>query len=122
MPPVSVTIITLDEAEHIAAAIDSAAWADEIVVVDSRSRDGTADIARARGVRVIERDWAGQVRKVNIDVTVSGNPRYDSPVTVTVSSTEPTRISTLMGAVKSDSSTIRSRTTVWNPASVNVTV
>ena len=30
--PVTVTIITLNESRHIAAAIDSAAWADEILV------------------------------------------------------------------------------------------
>ena len=65
VPNVSVTIITLDEAEHIGAAIDSAAWADEIVLVDSGSRDGTADIARARGVRVVEREWTGYVDQKN---------------------------------------------------------
>ena len=46
--PVTVTIITLNEAGHIAAAIDSAAWADEILVVDSGSTDDTVAIARAR--------------------------------------------------------------------------
>ena len=39
VPKLSVTIITLNEAEHIAAAIDSAAWADEVIVVDSGSTD-----------------------------------------------------------------------------------
>ena len=65
MPKVSVTIITLDEAEHIGAAIDSAVWADEIVVVDSGSADGTADIARARGVTVLSRAWSGYVDQKN---------------------------------------------------------
>ena len=65
MPKVSVTIISLNEAEHIAAAIDSAAWADEIVVVDAGSRDGTADIARAKGARVAERAWTGYVDQKN---------------------------------------------------------
>ena len=65
MPNVSVTIITLDEAEHIGAAIDSAAWADEIVVVDSGSTDGTIDIARAKGATVLSREWSGYVDQKN---------------------------------------------------------
>ena len=65
MPKVSVTIITLDEAAHIAAAIDSAAWADEVVVVDAGSRDGTPDLARARGARVETRAWTGYVDQKN---------------------------------------------------------
>ena len=65
MPKVSVTVITLNEAEHIGAAIDSAAWADEIVVVDSGSTDGTADIARAKGVTVLSREWSGYVDQKN---------------------------------------------------------
>jgi len=65
VPPVSVTIITLDEADHIAAAIESAAWADEILVVDSGSSDGTVDIARSKGARVLTRAWTGYVDQKN---------------------------------------------------------
>ena len=62
---VSATIITLNEAEHIAAAIDSVAFADEIIVVDSGSGDGTAEIARRKGVRVETREWPGYVEQKN---------------------------------------------------------
>ena len=65
MPKVSVTIITLDEAEHIGAAIDSAVWADEVVVVDSGSTDGTATIARGKGATVLSREWSGYVDQKN---------------------------------------------------------
>lgn len=65
MPRVSVTIITLNEADHIGAAIDSAAWADEVLVVDSGSSDGTTDIARAKGATVLCRDWSGYVDQKN---------------------------------------------------------
>jgi glycosyltransferase involved in cell wall biosynthesis len=65
VPALSVTIITLDEADHIAAAIDSASWADEVVVVDAGSTDGTADIARARGAAVHERPWTGWIDQKN---------------------------------------------------------
>jgi glycosyltransferase involved in cell wall biosynthesis len=65
VPKVSVTIITLNEAEHIGAAIDSASWADEILLVDSGSTDGTIDIARAKGVTVLCRTWSGYVDQKN---------------------------------------------------------
>jgi glycosyltransferase involved in cell wall biosynthesis len=65
VPKLSVTIITLNEADHIAGAIDSAVWADEIIVVDSGSRDGTVDIARAKGARVVCREWPGYVDQKN---------------------------------------------------------
>jgi glycosyltransferase involved in cell wall biosynthesis len=65
VPRVSVTIITLNEAAHIGAAIDSAAWADEVLVVDSGSSDGTIDIARAKGATVLCRDWSGYVDQKN---------------------------------------------------------
>ena len=65
MPPVSVTIITLNESAHIAAAIDSAAWADEIVVVDSGSTDDTVALARGLGARVFAREWSGYIDQKN---------------------------------------------------------
>jgi glycosyltransferase involved in cell wall biosynthesis len=65
VPKVSVTIITLNEADHIAAAIDSASWADEIIVVDSGSTDGTLDLARAKGATVTTRAWSGYVDQKN---------------------------------------------------------
>jgi len=65
VPPVTVTIITLDEADHIGAAIDSASWADEILVVDSGSTDRTVDIARSKGARVLTRAWTGYVDQKN---------------------------------------------------------
>lgn len=73
MPGLSVTIITLDEADHIAAAIDSVSWADEVIVVDSGSRDGTADLARAKGARVVVRDWPGYVEQKNHAATLATN-------------------------------------------------
>ena len=73
MPKLSVTIITLNEAEHIAAAIDSASWADEILVIDSGSTDGTAEIARDTGARVLTRDWIGYVDQKNYAASKAAN-------------------------------------------------
>lgn len=60
---ISATIITFNEAEHIAAACASVAWADEIVVVDSESSDATCAIARECGARVIVQAWLGFARQ-----------------------------------------------------------
>lgn len=57
--PLSVAIITRNAAHQLAACLDSAAFADEIVVVDSGSDDDTVDLARSRGARVIAQDWLG---------------------------------------------------------------
>lgn len=65
MPKLSVTIITRDEAAHVAAAIASASWADEILVVDSGSTDETVVIARQAGARVLTREWNGYVDQKN---------------------------------------------------------
>ena len=65
MASLSVTIITLNEAAHIAAAIRSVSWADEIIVVDSGSTDDTVTIARNAGARVETRGWTGWVDQKN---------------------------------------------------------
>ena len=56
----SVTLITHNESRHIAACLKSVAFADEWVVVDSGSTDGTREIAEAMGARVVKtNDWPG---------------------------------------------------------------
>jgi glycosyltransferase involved in cell wall biosynthesis len=65
VPAISVTIITLNEAAHLAEAIASVAWADEIVVVDSGSTDGTLDIAARLATRVETRAWTGYAAQKN---------------------------------------------------------
>jgi glycosyltransferase involved in cell wall biosynthesis len=70
---VSVTIITLNEAEHIADAIDSASWADETVVVDSGSTDATLEIARRKGAAVVSRPWSGYVDQKNYAASIAAH-------------------------------------------------
>ncbi|MBZ0096241.1 MAG: glycosyltransferase family 2 protein [Sulfuricella sp.] len=57
--PLSVVIIALNAASQIEACLKSAAFADEIVVVDSGSRDDTREIALKYGARVLHQDWLG---------------------------------------------------------------
>jgi len=59
-PKLSVVVITRDEAHNLPRLLDSVeGLADEIVVFDSGSVDGTVDIAKARGARVFDCEWAG---------------------------------------------------------------
>ncbi|RZU03037.1 glycosyltransferase family 2 protein [Rivibacter subsaxonicus] len=56
----SVVLITKNEARHIEACLASVGFADEWIVVDSGSSDGTQELARRAGARVIETsDWPG---------------------------------------------------------------
>jgi hypothetical protein len=57
--PLSVVIITKNAALQLGACLESAAFADEIVVVDSDSSDGTAEFAAKHGARVLQKEWLG---------------------------------------------------------------
>lgn len=57
--PLSAVVICMNEADRIEACLESLAFCDEIVVVDSHSTDDTRERAAAAGARVIERDWPG---------------------------------------------------------------
>lgn len=63
MPRLSAIVITLNEAANIRECLASLAFADEILVVDSGSTDGTPDLARVAGARVMSRDWPGYARQ-----------------------------------------------------------
>lgn len=55
----SVIIAAKNEADRIRACIESVAFADEVLVLDSGSSDATADVARAAGATVHVTDWPG---------------------------------------------------------------
>jgi glycosyltransferase involved in cell wall biosynthesis len=52
-------IITRNEAANIGACLDSLAFCDERIVVDSGSDDATVELARAKGAIVAEHPWQG---------------------------------------------------------------
>jgi glycosyltransferase involved in cell wall biosynthesis len=64
-PRVSAAVICCDEAGRIGPCLESLAWCDEIVVVDSGSVDGTVEIARKHATRVLHHDWPGYVAQKN---------------------------------------------------------
>ncbi len=53
--PLSVVILTKNEADRIRDCLASAAWADEVLVVDDESTDETVRIAESLGARVLKR-------------------------------------------------------------------
>lgn len=56
--PVTVVMPVKAEADNIGAALESVAWANHVVVVDSGSTDGTVEAAEAAGAEVIQFDYA----------------------------------------------------------------
>ena len=63
--PVSVCIITYNEEQNIRRCLESVKWADEIVVVDSKSTDRTVDICREYTDKIILRDFPGHIEQKN---------------------------------------------------------
>src|SRR5574337_928349 len=57
--PLTLAVITRNEAATIARCLDSVPFAAEKLVVDSGSDDDTVVIAQAHGARVIHQDWLG---------------------------------------------------------------
>jgi len=57
--PISVAVITKDEEERLPQCLQSAAFADEVVVVDSGSQDRTLQVAESLGARTMVEPWRG---------------------------------------------------------------
>jgi len=55
----AVAIVAMNEEAIIGRTLESVRWADEIVLVDSGSTDGTCDIARQYNARVLLKEWQG---------------------------------------------------------------
>jgi len=63
MNRLSVFIITHNEEENIRACLESVKWADEIVIVDNESNDGTIEICREYTDRIFQEEWKGYSRQ-----------------------------------------------------------
>jgi len=75
MQPLSVVIITFNEAENIERCIRSVkGLADEVLVVDTFSSDATPVLAEQRGAKVIQRSWPGYALQ---RAWAAGNARHE---------------------------------------------
>jgi glycosyltransferase involved in cell wall biosynthesis len=70
---VSAVLIAQDEEKRIGAALDSVAWADERLVVDGGSRDGTIQICQARGARVVDHLFTSYAEQKNFALDQAAN-------------------------------------------------
>jgi glycosyltransferase involved in cell wall biosynthesis len=70
---ISAVVITHNEESNIADALSSVDWADERLVVDSKSTDKTAEIAHDMGARLISRDWPGFSQQKQFAVDAAAN-------------------------------------------------
>jgi len=58
--PISVFVIARNEADRIGLTLVSVKdWADEVIVVDSGSQDGTVALSESLGARVVFNEWRG---------------------------------------------------------------
>ena len=57
--PLSVVVLTKNEEDRLGACLHSCRWVDDIVVVDSGSRDKTVEIAKSYGAHVVHQGWLG---------------------------------------------------------------
>jgi glycosyltransferase involved in cell wall biosynthesis len=68
----SAIIIAYNEAGNIPDCLDSVAFCDELIVVDGGSDDGTAELAAAKGARVVASpDWQGFGRQKNFALSLA---------------------------------------------------
>lgn len=58
---ISVTVRTFNEEKNLRECLESVSWADEIVVVDSKSSDNTVAIAREYTDKVVIQEWLGHI-------------------------------------------------------------
>ncbi|OGW27727.1 MAG: glycosyl transferase [Nitrospirae bacterium GWC2_42_7] len=74
MDQVSVGIITKDEERNIEDALKSVAGANEIIIVDSFSKDRTVEICRKYTDKIYQHEWDGYSRQKQKTVDYSKSP------------------------------------------------
>lgn len=73
MASISAVIITLNEEANIRRCLEGVRWADEIIIVDSGSTDGTLDICKEYGCLVFNHEWEGYSRQKNFAIALAKN-------------------------------------------------
>ncbi len=72
-PPVSVVICCANSEDTLQAACASVAWADELVIVDSGSKDRTAEIAQRYAHKYVVEPWRGYSKQKEYAVSLAKN-------------------------------------------------
>ncbi len=70
----SVAIVAANESAHLGRTLESVAWAEEIVVLDSGSTDDTVEIAKRHGAKVYFEAWRGYGPGVNSAIDKCTSP------------------------------------------------
>lgn len=70
---VSAVLVCCDEEENVERCLQSLAWADEIIVVDSFSQDRTVELCRKYTSRIFQREWSGMVQQRAYAVSLAQN-------------------------------------------------
>jgi glycosyltransferase involved in cell wall biosynthesis len=71
---ISIAILAYNEAANIRRTLESVAWADELVLVDSGSTDETVAIAQEFGARVFCEPWKGYGPQMNSAIDKCTSP------------------------------------------------
>lgn len=71
---ISVCVIAGNEEENIRRCLESAKWADEIVVLDSYSEDRTVEICKEYTDRVYQHEWMGYIGQKNLIKDMAEGP------------------------------------------------
>ncbi|MBN1849836.1 MAG: glycosyltransferase family 2 protein [Deltaproteobacteria bacterium] len=69
---ISICIICFNEERNIQNCLESASWADEIIVVDSGSTDRTIEIIKQYDTKLFRRPWTGYVDQKNYAFSKAG--------------------------------------------------
>src|SRR5262245_38987998 len=71
---VTALIPAFNEESNIGGCLESVAWCDEILGVDSFSTDRTAELARSAGARVLEHEYRNSAAQKNWSIPQAKNP------------------------------------------------
>ena len=63
MNKLSVIIITYNEEQNILRCLKSVQWADEIVILDAFSTDGTVSICKQFTKKILQQEWQGYAKQ-----------------------------------------------------------
>ena len=72
--PISLIVVTLNDAEYLERCIRAASFCAEYVIVDSGSTDNTVEVAEKYGARVFHRKWNGYGEQKNCACEIASQP------------------------------------------------